>query len=68
MTNSEIDRSIIIKTINDAKENLKYLVQRLREGNLDLEREEYIKTQILFYRNRIEYYEKRFNSIEYGRI
>lgn len=68
MTNSEIDRSIIIKTINDAKENLKYLVQRLREGNLDLEREEYIKNQILFYRNRIEYYEKRFSSIEYGSI
>lgn len=66
MTNSEIDRSIIIKTINDSKENLKFLTQKLREGNLDLEREEYIKSQILFYRDRIEYYEKRFNSIEYG--
>jgi len=68
MTNSEIDRSIIIKTINDSKENLKFLTQKLREGNLDLKREEYIKSQILFYRDRIEYYEKRFNSIEYGRI
>ncbi len=68
MTNSEIDRSIIIRTINDSKENLKFLTQKLREGNLDLEREEYIKSQILFYRDRIEYYEKRFNSIEYGRI
>lgn len=66
MTNSEIDRSIIIKTINDSKENLKFLTQKLREGNLDLKREEYIKSQILFYRDRIEYYEKRFNSIEYG--
>lgn len=66
MTNSEIDRSIIIRTINDSKENLKFLTQKLREGNLDLKREEYIKSQILFYRDRIEYYEKRFNSIEYG--